>query len=72
VVQLMLLNLSFNILETKTLWFFGILPLPLTFPRYLSKFYYMLTNYMDELFEKIGLYRDIAGAVFIIAQKNES
>ena len=69
-VKSMLLSLNFKILEAKTVWFFGILPLPPTLSRKISKVYYTVANRVDEMFERIGLYRNIAGAVSIIARKS--
>lgn len=57
---------NLRIIENRTVWFFGIIPLQL--PWNICNIYYFLANSFDSLIEKH--LRNRAGAVFIVARKS--
>jgi SAM-dependent methyltransferase len=67
--EVLCLNSGLAIIERKTVWLFGIIPLSDRLPQILLKIYYGVANTIDRVFERLGLYTTKAGAIFIVARK---
>jgi SAM-dependent methyltransferase len=67
--EVLCLRSGLAIIERRTVWLFGIIPLSDKLPQILLEIYYGVANTIDRVFERLGLYTTKAGAIFIIARK---